>query len=387
LIADYNNNLVRAWVGDQISAVAGIGLVQRVVGADSFLNLPTGLTLDAQGRPVLAEAAGNTVRRLQDQALLTIAGGEAGFTGDERAPARRLNAPLDIATAGEDFYVVEINGVRLRKLYANGEIETVAGGGSQKLWDGQNRPARAYGFIDMLAVTALPDGQPVFSAQMQSADNGFYFDALFRVEPDGALTHLAGKPPTSGNPIAQDAPIVAGPGPETAFGKILSLAVGPDQSIYIGDVRKCQVVRLTPAGQIEPVLGAGVGGTAVKLLGDQLGSELTVGAADAAIVAPSGLAFDAQGRLLLAEAGTRAVSGFLNISKSQIFPDNFPLPSVDGRIRRLEPNGQLVTLAGIGVPGTEKQVRNPFRLVVDGSGNIVFLDAATGQLKSLKLGE
>jgi len=386
LVADYDNGLIHAIQGDVVTRVAGSRAQYEELAAESPLAIPQGLTLGAQGRPVLAETGAHAIRRLQDGKLVKIAGGQSGFTGHARASATLLGAPSEVAAVGDDFFLVEADGWRVRRLYANGEIESVTAGEEGRTeWEPERPLAREYHFEAMLGLTTMPDGRPVFSGQLQNS-SGEYFEGVWRVELDGRLTHLAGSPSATLTSVFSGK---NGPGVEFPLGKILSLAVGPDESIYMGDVRSCQILRLKPDGQMERFIGGGTLATAAALLGDWLQQPSAVPALEAAIAVPRGLAFDQQGRLLVSEAGTRvvkALSELFDLPKALLLVATTAVPDVDGRIRRLESDGRLVTLAGVGAPaGRDTLVRNPMSIVVDPQGQLLFIESHSRQLKSLKL--
>ncbi len=142
-IADTGNHRIRkvdAATGD-MTTVAGTGTPgysgDGVAATAAQLNAPAGVALDGAGNLYIADT-GNQRIRIVDAAtgdIDTVAGtGTQGYSGDGvAATAAQLNAPAGVVVDGEDnyLYIADTGNQRIRIVDANGDIDTVAGTGTQ----------------------------------------------------------------------------------------------------------------------------------------------------------------------------------------------------------------------------------------------------------------
>src|SRR5262245_46804130 len=134
------------------------------------------------------------------------------------------------------------------------------------------------------------------------------------------------------------------------------LARDGDGSLYISDIATNQVLKLTAGGQLSVFAGTGAGGFA----GD------SGPATGASLFAPHGLAFDAEGRLLIAD-------------------------TFNHRIRRVERTGVITTIAGTGTagyagdggPASAAALNGPQDVAVDREGRILIADAYNAVIRRI----
>lgn len=139
-IADTANNRIRRVDADGvIRTVAGTGVPGS--GGDggpalqAALHEPTGLALAPDGDLLVAEQAGNRIRRLdaQTQTITTVAGtGGPGYSGDG-GPAvnARLSSPRAVALRPDGtLLIADTMNNRVRAVASDGRITTVAGTGA-----------------------------------------------------------------------------------------------------------------------------------------------------------------------------------------------------------------------------------------------------------------
>ena len=119
----------------QLTTVAGSDLVGdggQAVAAQ--LAQPEGMALDSAGNLYIADAANHRVRKVTPAGVIsTVAGnGHPGFSGDNGpASSAQLNQPYDLAMdAAGNLYIADYGNQRVRAIGTNGNITTVAGGGS-----------------------------------------------------------------------------------------------------------------------------------------------------------------------------------------------------------------------------------------------------------------
>ncbi len=214
-----NNVAGSDWVGDGGPATSAI-LIQA-----------QGMVSDRAGNLYIADAGDHRVRKVAANGVIQTVAGTAvfGFSGDGGPAAQaQLNTPYGLAldTQG-NLYIADLGNARVRRVAPDGTIVTVAGGG------------------------LLPAG---------AANNG-----------------------TTATMLALTAP--------------RNLAFDASGNLYISDFGAAQVYQVSPQGSLVTFAGTGIAGAA----GDN-------GAAIAAqLNHPAGLAFDSQGALYIADSANHLV--------------------------------------------------------------------------------
>lgn len=177
---------------------------------------------------------------------------------------------------------------------------------------------------------------------------------------------LAGAGPGPGRTLAQTVPCEYPEdlAPLTSIAKPFGLAYSQDGSLYISDSRGHRVWRLTPDGLLKPFAGTG-----------QKGSEGDGGPADRATLSlPAGLALAPDGSLYIAESGGH-------------------------KVRKVAPDGTISTVAGKGNdpsrgyyfggysgdngPATVAELKEPWGLALDASGNLFIADSGNGKVRKV----
>ena len=139
-IADFGNSRVRkvSASGAIIGTVAGSGSTgysgDGGPAANAQLNGPQGVAVDAAGNLYIADTENNLIREVTPAGLIaTVAGNSvAGYSGDGgQATSAQIGNPVGVAVdaAGNIFTVDASN--RVRQVYPNGLIATIAGNGSR----------------------------------------------------------------------------------------------------------------------------------------------------------------------------------------------------------------------------------------------------------------
>src|SRR5215510_1876526 len=137
LIADTFNHLIRR-IDRQgvITTVAGSGKAPYTgYGAPApkdTLNNPQGVAVDGAGNILIADTYNRVVRRLDRSGTLTVIAGSVGGLSGDGGPATeaQLNLPMAV-TIGSDggVYVSDAANSRVRRVKADGKIQTVVGFG------------------------------------------------------------------------------------------------------------------------------------------------------------------------------------------------------------------------------------------------------------------
>jgi len=174
-------------------------------------------------------------------------------------------------------------------------VVVIAGNGQKGWRDGH--PARAR-FVDPFGVAVTADGT------IYVADGGDS-PRIRRIAPDGHVSTLAGG----------ERGFTDGTGPAARFDTPSALTLDPAGMLYVADTGNNAIRRIAPDGRVTTVAGNGLPG-----FGDGP-------AFDARFNGPIGVAADPHGRVLVAD-------------------------TYNDRIRVIDPDGMVRTLAGSGEPGS-----------------------------------
>lgn len=240
-IADQQNNRLRRVTPDgMISTFAGNGqhllYVTGVAPANSPLDWPSGLAIDAAGTLYFSEVHSHRVARISGNRITTIAGdGFEGATGDNGpAASARLRFPAGLAVdARGNLYIADQRNHRVRRVAADGTITTVAGSGNGRSTGGYRG--------DGGAAASAQLNSPVAVA-VDAAGNLYIADMLNhrvrRVGPNGIITTVAGN----------GRPGFSGDGGPAASGQLnfpSGLAVDAAGNLFIADWQNYRVRKVT----------------------------------------------------------------------------------------------------------------------------------------------
>ncbi|HTR54449.1 MAG TPA: DUF4215 domain-containing protein [Kofleriaceae bacterium] len=323
-----------------ISTFAGVcgSIGDAASGAPAIspgLTTPSNLTLDPQGRIVIADTDNSKLRRVElDGTITTIAGtGGTGSTGDGGlATSAQIGLPYDLAydSAGRLVFADMENHV-VRRIDTTGKISTIAGTGSPGS-TGDNGPATSAELDGPQAVATDAAGN------VYIADTGN--NRVRRIDPGGTITTIAG---TGAVGFAGD----GGPATSAVLDGPEGVVVDLDGRVVIVDSQSNRVRRIATDGTIATFAGSD------RVPGDGLAA---TSVALGSVAAP---AFDPQGRVAFFD-------------------------SVSLRVRRIELDGTLSTIAGNGVfgytgdggPATSASLGEVSAMVYDSLGGLVIADSA-----------
>ncbi len=348
-VADtFNRRVRRIDHTGMITTVAGNG--QAGSGGDggpatvAQLGIPTGVAVDAAGNLYVADFFYERVRRIDPAGLIsTIAGtGTIGFSGDGGpATEARLNSPYALAAdARGNLYVTDRGNLRVRRIDPAGIISTVAGTGEFGFaGDGGPAATAQLGFLSEVAVDT--------EGNLYVADT--FSHRVRRIDPAGVISTIAG---TGEDGFAGD----GGPAAKARLNRPFGVAADRAGNLYVADTNNHRLRRIDPTGVISTVAGAYHGGFA----GD--GGRATA----ASLNEPRRVAVDAAGNLYVAD-------------------------TFNDRVRRIDPAGVITTIAGTGEPGysgdggpaAAARLDAPHGVAVDAAGNIYVADSFNDRVRRI----
>jgi len=284
VFAEAFSHRVRAVSSDgTITTIAGTGVAgfsgDGGPATQAQLNFVHSASPTPDGGLLLADTLNNRIRRVSpDGIITTVAGtGAAGYSGDGGAATRaRINNPRGVTALPDGgFLIPDTNNHRVRRVWPNGVITTVAGTGTQG-FSGDGGAATA-------ARLSIPFGAA------PTADGGFLIvetgnQRVRRVRPDGIITTVAG---TGVGGYSGD----GGPAVAAQIQNPHNIVATSDGGFVFTDTWNHRVRRVAADGSISTVAGNGVAA---------FGGDGGPGP-DASLYYPKGVAETAAGTLLIAD--------------------------------------------------------------------------------------
>ncbi len=366
-ISDANNHRVRkVTAAGVIQTLAGTGFPgfsgDNSPGVQAQLNSPYGVAADAAGNVYIADLGNNRVRKVwPDGTITTVAGsGPAGSTGDGGpAVMAQLNGPRNVAVDGAgNLYISEFYGHRIRIVTPDGSIQTIAGTGSSGS-SGDNAAATA-------AQLSYPAGIATdFTGVLYIADSG---NLKIRSVFAGVIATV----------------------PLTTFTLTLPTGVASDGAggIYIADSGGKRVLRRTASGTVFITAGVGSAGgvpldSARDVAADSFGDLFIADGHRVRLISSAGYlsTFAGDGTFGFHGDGGLAMSAVLN-GPAGVAVDTlgniYIADSLNQRVRKVTANGIIATVAGTGVAADSGDGLPPTSTALDAPQGL-FLDT-TGAL-------
>ena len=337
------DNIITTLAGNGTAAYSGDG----GPAASASLDDPRGLAAGASGNLFIADYANDRIRSVYSNATITtVAGnGTGAFAGDRgEAIFGELHLPSGVGVdVLGDLFIADTDNQRIRKVDTNGIITTVAGNGTAS-YSGDNAAA-TNASLDYPSGVAVDAAGNLFIADTENS-------AVRKVDTSGIIT------------------TVAGDGREGYFGdggKATSaelefpsgVAVDSFGNLFIADYYDQRIRKVDTNGIITTAAGNGTAGYS----GD--GGPAT----NANLYYPQSVAVDASGNLFIADSNNR-------------------------RIRKVDANGFITTVAGNGIYGdagdggaaTNAALDNPYGVAVDAFGNLFIGDSGNQRVRQVMPG-
>ena len=298
---------------------------------------PTGITVGSRGNFYVADFSNNQIRRVsRGGEVTTYAGnGIAGYS-DGPATLAMFRGPEAIALDHEgNLFIADSENYSIRKISPDRLVTTIAGSNHPAYRDGIGLNAR---FIYPTGITIDPEGN------LFVADRGSH--TIRKINKNGIVTTVAGDG-TAGyrNGSAREGKLFSP----------VSLVLDLDGNLFVSDSGNHSIRKITPDGTISTVAGGGIPG-----FRDGVKTE-------ARFHWPTGIGIDDKGNLFVSDSN-------------------------NSRIRKITPDGEVVTLAGIGAPGYvdgpgfASRFNFPTGLHVDRTGNLYITDSANHLIRTITPG-
>ncbi len=314
------------------------------------LKNPTAVAVDSRGILYIADRDNHRIRRVDPltRTITTLAGnGKQGFAGDG-GPAEQASlafpSSLALDSAG-NLFIADTQNNRIRRVDAISRIITTVAGNGIANFEGDGGLATQAGLDGPQGVAVDQQGN------IYIADTGRFDMAgtnrIRRVDTRGIITTVAGSGAFGSEGDG---------GPATNASLTLPRGVASSHSgdFFIADTNNNLIRRVDTQGIITTVAGTGLLG----YTGDG------VVAVTSALGSPISLVVDAAGNLFIADR------------------DN-------NRIRRVDTQGIITTVAGNGRPGSqgdsgpavEASINSPYGVALDEAGNLFIADSANNRVR------
>ncbi|MEZ0325469.1 MAG: hypothetical protein ACAH95_06155 [Fimbriimonas sp.] len=287
---------------------------------------------DAAGILYVADSINHAVRRIDRSGMVTTIAGVPGNSGSADGLGSQASfssvSGIAVDPSGREVYVTDSSNNTVRRIAAltpsgldqpyNWQVSTIAGtAGPAAYAEGSGDVA---GFSSPWGIVITNGGELLVS---ESTGN-----RIRRLQPTGADRSLSTNWVVSlvaGNPLSVSPPgqTVNGTGAAARFNLIRGIALAKSGELYVTEVSRGEVRRVSPAGTVTAFAGGSANGFADSDTGSA-----------ALFNAPQALAVDSAGYVYVADTANHVV-------------------------RRISPSGAVRTVAGTGVIGT-----------VDGPGNV-----------------
>ncbi|MGM0881821.1 MAG: stalk domain-containing protein [Bacillota bacterium] len=307
------------------------------------LDQPWGLAAAADGGIIVVSSGSNQINKIKDGQLSSLAGQTKSGYLDGAASASTFNNPTYSAVGSKGtIYISDTDNHVIRKI-ENNKVYTFAGNGQEGYKDGK------YGDVRFHAPTGLA----------LDANNNLYVadtlnNVIRKITPEGIVSTFAGIAGDTGG-------YKDGGTAEAIFNEPMGLVLDEKGGLYVADSGN-HLIRYIHDGKVTTIAGKVT--TVDALTGYMTGGYVNGTSSAARFNRPRGLAY-AEGVLFVAD-------------------------SLNNRIRAVQPNGKVVTIAGQSKPGNRvgaaeaTQFNQPSSLLYH-SGKLYVSDTLNDSVKVMEV--
>jgi hypothetical protein len=323
------------------------------VGTVALFNIPVSVAVDTAGAVIVGDINNHKVRLVYpNRTVITLAGGNSsGFTQgstDGVGTAALFNGPIGVAvdTLG-NVIVADTYNFKIRLIYSNLTVITLAGGSTTGILSGSTDGVGTAALFNLPYGVAVDDA----SGAVFVADRNNH--KIRVIHPNRTVVTLAGGGSTGATQGSAE-----GRGTAALFFNPTNIAVGASGAAYVADTGNHKICVVHPNGTVITLAGGGASGTA-QGVANGLGSA-------ALFATPRGVAVGASGAVYVAELATH-------------------------KIRFIFPNRTVITLAGGGSAGntsgyvnsvgTDALFNQPIGVAVDATGAVFVADYSTRTIR------
>jgi sugar lactone lactonase YvrE len=327
---------IRPW-GTTVDTVAGLARAgyADTSAREALFDQPVGIAAAPDGTLFVTEAGGLRLRRIPPGGPVSTLAGD-GTAGHKDGPGlqARFQHPLGLARRGSgELLVADASASVLRSVAPDGTVSTFAGVAA---FGFRNGPANS-------AVFSYPTGVALGTDGVYVAD--FSNSRVRHIDTALVVTTFSG----SGLPGFVDADRS-----RASFNSPVDIATGPQGELYVSDLLNHAIRTVDAAGRVRTLAGTGVPGFADGP-GDQ-----------ALFQFPAGLVVSADGHVFVADWGNHC-------------------------IRRIDPAGQVTTVAGAALagaadgPGAEARFSGPRSLCFGPQGELFVADQLNHSIRRIRI--
>ena len=319
----------------EVFTISGTGESGNKDGPGNVVSFkdPHGIAINNDGTIIVADTSNHKIRGIDlDGNVYTIAG--TGEMGDKDGPGNEATFiyPFGIAIRN-DGIIVYVSGNKIRGIDLNGDVFTIAGTGEYGDKDGHGNEA-TFHYPEGIAI--MNDGTIIV------ADT--YNHKIRGIDLDGNVFTIAG----TGEYGDKD-----GPGNEAAIDYPRGIAIRDDGTIIIADSGNHKIKGIDLDGNVFTIAGTGE-------LGDKDGP-----GDEATFNNPYGIAIRDDGTIIVTD-------------------------TYNHKIRGIDPDGNVYTIAGKGVsgdkdgPGNEATFYYPCGIAIRVDGTIIVSDMRNNKIKGIR---
>ena len=305
-------------------------------GNEATFYHPQGIDIRADGTIIIADGSNHKIRGIDPNGtVFTIAG--TGKVGDKDGPGNEatFNYPYGIVVRNDGTLIVaDTNNHKIKGIDPKGNVYTIAGTGEVGDKDGPGNEAT---FYYPKGITIKYDGTIIVVDNNNNKIRG--------IDSDGNVYTIAG----TGEGGDKD-----GPGNEATFMYPSGLAIRDDGTIIVSDMYNHKIRRIDPDGNVFTIVGTGEEGDI-----DGPGNEST-------FYYPYGIAIRNDGTIIVSD-------------------------TYNNKIRDIDPDGNVYTIAGKGVsgdkdgPGNEATFYYPRGIVIRDDETIIVSDTENNKIRGIRL--